>query len=104
WCMCRSITFVDPKLIPQFIVIQACAMTIGYLALIAPGGFGVTEAIRLLALGPLLPDAQVGTVSIVVIAMRLMQIGIEVGLAGVGALIYMRISKAGTSENVKQNL
>lgn len=94
WCMCRSITFVDPNLIPNFIVIQACAMTIGYLALIAPGGFGVTEAIRLIALGPLLPDAQVGTVSIVVIAMRLMQIGIEVGLAGIGALIYTRISKS----------
>ena len=94
WCMCRSITFVDSNLIPDFIVIQACAMTIGYLALIAPGGFGVTEAIRLIALAPLLPHAQVGTVSVVVIAMRLMQIGIEVGLAGIGALIYTRISKS----------
>lgn len=94
WCIGRSIAWIDPELIIDFIVIQACAMTIGYLALIAPGGFGVTEAIRLIALGPLIPDAPVGTVAIVVIAMRLMQMGIEVGLAGIGALIYLRISRS----------
>lgn len=87
WLCARSLGPVDATLYPQYVMIAACAMTLSYLALIAPGGIGPREAIFLLLLPGVLVDAPVGSVSIIVIAMRLLQTIVELALAGVGALL-----------------
>ena len=85
WCMTRSIAPISPGLYVQFTMIAACALAVGYLFFLAPAGIGAREAIFLLLLPPLLTDAPTGTVAIVTLAMRLMQIVVELSLAGVGA-------------------
>lgn len=86
WLMSRSVATVSIDALPRFVMIAACAMTLSYLALLAPGGLGVREALFMLLLPPLLLGAPTGAVSIVTIAMRLLQTVVEVALAGLGTL------------------
>jgi glycosyltransferase 2 family protein len=92
WCVTRSLTDVPIAAMPGFVPLAACAMTISYLALIAPGGIGVREAIYLALLPQLVIGAPAGTVALVVVAMRLWQTVIEVGLAGLGYGLWRRQS------------
>jgi uncharacterized membrane protein YbhN (UPF0104 family) len=88
---------VEPADYPKFVMTAACAMTISYLALFTVAGLGVREAIFLAMLPPLIGDGPVGTVTIVVIAMRLLQTIVEVLLAGVGAWMLRREKRSAAS-------
>jgi hypothetical protein len=90
WCMTRSLVDIELTTAWRFIVIQAAAGSVGYLALFAPGGLGVTEGVRMLTLPSLLGHAPAGTVALIVVAMRLMQVAIELSLAAVGGLLHRR--------------
>ncbi len=90
WCMTRSLVDIEFASTWRFIVIQAAAGSVGYLALFAPGGLGVTEGVRMLTLPASLPGAPAGTVALIVVAMRLMQVAIELTLASVGGLLHRR--------------
>jgi len=72
--------------LPLLIAFAAVAQTIGYLALFAPGGIGVREAILLAGLTPL-----VGPLAAVIVPIRAVsQILVDVVLALVGMFIYKR--------------
>jgi uncharacterized membrane protein YbhN (UPF0104 family) len=88
WCVARAFGEIAGSALPTMIAVQACAMTLGYLALIAPGGLGVTDGIRLVVLKVLLPAHGDATIAMIVIVMRLMQTVLELGLAGVGAAMW----------------
>jgi hypothetical protein len=62
---------------------------VGFLALFAPAGLGVREGVMLVALSPPLAA---WSATIVVAASRLMQVTLEVILAGVG---YVLLRSAG---------
>jgi glycosyltransferase 2 family protein len=95
WCMSRALTDVPLTSLPGFIPLAACAMTISYLALFAPAGVGVREAIYLALLPQLIPGASAGAVVVVVVSMRLLQTLIEVALAGLGWVMLKK--RAGTA-------
>lgn len=84
WLASRSIAPVHAGDYPQFVMTAACAMTISYLAIFTVAGFGVREAIYLAMLPPLLGQGPTGMISIVVIAMRVLQTLVEAMLAGFG--------------------
>lgn len=85
WLCVRSITPIGMSAYPWLVMIVSCAMAVGYLFFVAPGGLGVREFIFVTLLPPLLPNAPAGTIAIVTIAMRLLQVIVEVALAGLGA-------------------
>ena len=87
WLMIRSVAPIALGTFPQVTMIAACALAVGYLFFLAPAGLGAREWIFLTMLPPMLADAPAGTVAIVTIAMRLMQVVVEVSLAGVGGLM-----------------
>jgi len=86
WCIGRSI---DPDLpltyLWAFTATGALALTVGFLALVAPGGIGVREAIFLAVLTPLMGLA---AASMLAVGMRLMTMVTEAiaALAGVAVL------------------
>jgi glycosyltransferase 2 family protein len=85
WWMTRSVAEVPANMIGWFVSIAALAMTVSYLALFAPGGLGVREAIYL---GALASIPGVGAKAALVAAlMRIAQTLVEVGLAGFGTLL-----------------
>jgi glycosyltransferase 2 family protein len=84
WLMTRAVTPLDFARYPHFVMITSCAMAIGYLVFVSPGGIGPREWIFVTLLPPMLADAPGGTVTIVTVGMRLMQIVVEVALAGLG--------------------
>jgi hypothetical protein len=76
WCVARSVTATPAAQIPTFISIAGLAYTISYLALFAPGGIGVREAIFLTTLHQIVglgSDA-----AIVVVGIRVVQIFVEI--------------------------
>lgn len=88
WWMSRSVAEVPVDRIGLFISIAALAMTISYLAIFAPGGLGVREAIYL---GTLSAIPGIGPkAAIIVAAMRITQTLVELGLAGVGTVLLRR--------------
>jgi hypothetical protein len=94
WLMTRSVVYVSPRLLPQFIFTAAFAMTVSYLALFAAGGLGVREWLYLIALGPIIgPHA-----ATVGVAMRVIQTLMELALAGVGGLA-LRKAVTGETDN-----
>jgi glycosyltransferase 2 family protein len=97
WLASRSITPVSASDYPRFVMTAACAMTISYLAIFTVAGLGVREAIFLAMLPPLIPEGPTGTITVVVIAMRLLQTIVEVVLAGFGALMLKRETRASGS-------
>jgi len=84
WLMTAAVIEVSPRLIPLFIATAALATTAGYLALFAPGGIGVRELLYLQTLGPMMGPQNAAMVAVVVVAMRLVQTVVELGLAAVG--------------------
>ena len=83
WCMTRSVLpTLSVHQFPQFVMIASCAMAIGYLVFLAPGGIGPREVIFWALLGEWLPP---GILTIVIAGMRLLQIAVELLLAGLGA-------------------
>ena len=84
--MTRAVAPVAFETYPQFVMIAAAAMALGYLAFVAPAGMGVRELIFFATLPPLLVGTPAGTVTMVTLAMRLMQILVELLLAGLGVL------------------
>jgi len=90
WCMTRSVAghALPFRLAPFFMAVTALGMTIGYLALIAPGGIGVREGIFLAALLPIVGPP----VAVIIVAMRVMQTMVEILLAWVG-LVALRSSR-----------
>lgn len=96
WWMTRSVAEVEPKQILLFISIAALAMTISYLALFAPGGIGVREAIYL---GTLTAIPGIGPKAAIIVAMmRLMQTLIELALAGIGMLMLRQFGAPEVAE------
>jgi len=91
WLMTLAVTRVSVNLLPLFIASAALAMTVSYLTPFAPGGIGIREGLYLITLGPMAGPE----VAIVIVAMRVVQTMIEVGLAVVG-LAVMR-EKGNTS-------
>ena len=87
WLMTRAVAPVPFGAFPQFVMVAACALAVGYLFFIAPAGAGPREVIFVTLLPALTPGAPAGTVAIVTIAMRLLQVIVELALAGVGALM-----------------
>jgi glycosyltransferase 2 family protein len=89
WCLARSIQADAVKLVsaadlPLFISATALANCVGFLVLFAPAGLGPREAILLPALSSVLAN---WAASIVVVSTRLMQVALEVVLAGIGYLL-----------------
>lgn len=90
WCVGNAFATLPAANWIDCVFIQACAMTVGYLVLIAPAGIGPTDGIRLLMLSGLLVAAPDGTAAVIVIATRLIQTFCEVELAGVGFVMLRR--------------
>jgi uncharacterized membrane protein YbhN (UPF0104 family) len=80
WFMTASVTELSATALPLFIASAALAMTVSYLMPFTPGGIGIREGLYLITLGPIVgPKA-----AIVVVAMRVVQTGVEIILAGLG--------------------
>jgi glycosyltransferase 2 family protein len=94
WCAVRAFNDVPIGHIGSCIALAACAMTISYLALFAPGGLGVREGIYMLMLPRLLQAEGAGTVALVVVTLRLWQTAIELTLAGTGWWLSRRTKGA----------
>lgn len=89
--MVESITDQDQWLrLPLFISFAALSQTIGYLALFAPGGIGVREAILLAGLTPLVGPL----VGLIVPLRALAQIVVDVMLACIGLGILARLKSS----------
>lgn len=74
--------------LPLFISFAALSQTIGYLALFAPGGRGVTDGILLIAFAGI---PEIGPrVAVIVVVRALAQIAVDVVLAVTGLLILRR--------------
>jgi hypothetical protein len=86
WLMTLALTPVSAGLIPLFIASAALAMTLSYLMPFAPGGIGIREGLYLLTIGPAIGPAA----AIVVLAMRVLQTLIEIGLAAVGVVVLRK--------------
>jgi uncharacterized membrane protein YbhN (UPF0104 family) len=86
WLITRSITFVDVRHLPLFISIAGLAYTAGYLAVFAPGGLGVREAIFQATLFLIVSTPA----AIAVISMRIVQTLIEIGMALAGWILLKR--------------
>jgi uncharacterized membrane protein YbhN (UPF0104 family) len=89
--MVESITDQDQwHRFPLFISFAALSQTIGYLALFAPGGIGVREAILLAGLTPLVGPL----VGLIVPLRALSQIVVDVMLACIGLGILARLKSS----------
>lgn len=101
WLCARSLMpALSPSTYARFVMIAACAMTLSYLALFAPGGVGPREAIFLALLPPLMKDAPVGSITVVVVAMRVLQSIVEMLLAGFGWLMLRRENRPHVDHNL----
>lgn len=100
WLCARSVADVPLAEAPVLTCAAALAVTIGFVAVFAPAGLGVREGLLLLLLGPVLGDA---TTAIVVVSMRFLQVIVETGLAGVGAII-LRFAPAAPAATGSDNL
>src|SRR4030095_10047900 len=83
WLAARAVGPMAPSALPQVIGAAALAAVTGFLAVFAPAGFGVHEAIYLLTLTPLLG----AKVAVLVILFRLLQVSVDVIAAGIGGAI-----------------
>ncbi|MGF1632396.1 MAG: lysylphosphatidylglycerol synthase domain-containing protein [Phycisphaerae bacterium] len=92
WFMTNALTPVPASAWLVCVPVAALAMTVGYLALFAPGGIGVRDGIYLVGLTPLVG----ANAAVVVVAMRVMSILVEVTLSGVGLALLRRRAEGGT--------
>ena len=91
WAMLNSMSPVSLWSWPVLCSITACAMTLGYLCIIAPAGIGVRDVLFLILLKQILPGLPDYQIAATVVFLRLQQTLIEVALAGVG-IVLMRKS------------
>jgi uncharacterized membrane protein YbhN (UPF0104 family) len=84
WCLARCVTDVPISLVPAFAAAAAMAASLGFLALFAPAGLGVREAVFLAVLGPAIGGEHA---AIVAVAIRLLYTLAEVGMALVGMVV-----------------
>lgn len=87
WAIARSLGNVPIPALPRFAAAAAMASALGFLALFAPAGLGVREAVFLGVLGPIVGDEHA---AIVAVAMRLLYTLVEVGMALLG-LVVLRV-------------
>lgn len=81
--------------LPLLICFAALSQTVGYLAVFAPGGFGVREAILLACFTPL---PGVGPLAAVIVPIRaIMQIVLELSLASVGLILARLVPSSGVA-------
>jgi hypothetical protein len=86
WLMVRSVNPIEWRYVPLCISIAGLAYTISYLLLFAPGGIGPRELIFQTALVLLVgPSA-----TIAVVGMRIVQMLVEVLMAGIGWMMLER--------------
>ncbi len=88
--MGRSIMAFPLAAVPTMIGAISLATMIGLLALFAPGGLGVREGLLLLFLSPVVGEATAGLLAV---SLRLLQILVDVALAGIGYAIFRRLQK-----------
>jgi uncharacterized membrane protein YbhN (UPF0104 family) len=89
WFAARSIALVGIDTIPQTLGAASLASVIGFMAIFAPAGIGVHEAVYLLALKPMMGAA----VAILVIMFRAMQVVMDLVVAAIGAGIMRKNSE-----------
>lgn len=90
WFVARSVTDVPIRWVPVLTSAGALAGSVGFLAVFAPGGLGVREGILLIILGRIIAP---GDSAVVVVGARLMEVVVEVAMAGVGLLILRFLPK-----------
>jgi len=83
WLAARSIALVGVETIPQTLGAASLASVLGFVAIFTSAGLGVHEAVYLLALKPMMGAA----VAVLAIMFRLMQILLDLVVAGIGVLI-----------------
>lgn len=83
---CRAFADVPLGWLPVLIAAAGLSATVGFLALFAPAGLGVREAILLVVLSGVLSETDA---ALVTVAMRLLSILVEVGL-GLAGLVSLR--------------
>ena len=86
WLAARSIAIVDVSTIPRAIGVASLASVMGFIAVFAPAGLGVHEAVYLVGLKPIMG----ASVAVLVIMFRGMQVGMDLVVAGIGAGIMRR--------------
>jgi uncharacterized membrane protein YbhN (UPF0104 family) len=84
WLLARSVSDVPLALAGFFLSASALAGTVGFLAVFAPAGLGVSEGILLIVLGPVIGG---GAAALVAVAFRLMQTLVDIVLAAAGLII-----------------
>jgi uncharacterized membrane protein YbhN (UPF0104 family) len=94
WFAARSIAVIGVNTIPQTLGAASLASVIGFMAIFAPAGLGVHEAVYLLALKPMMGAA----VAILAIMFRAMQVVLDLVVAGIGAAIMKREVRGQKSE------
>jgi hypothetical protein len=90
WFVARSVSAVTVAQIPTFVSIAGLAWTISYLALFAPGGIGVREAIFLTTLHQIVGLGS--EAAIVVVGIRLVQLFVEIICVIAGAIVLKLFS------------
>ncbi|HEV8607942.1 MAG TPA: lysylphosphatidylglycerol synthase transmembrane domain-containing protein [Tepidisphaeraceae bacterium] len=90
WLAARSIALIGVDTIPQTVGAASLASVMGFIAVFAPAGLGVHEAVYLLALKPIMGAG----VAILAIMFRGMQVGMDLLVAGIGAMIMRKESEA----------
>lgn len=90
WMVSRSVCPVDLSILPRIISITAFSGVMGLLAFFSPAGIGVRDGIYFITLGRMIGYENA---SLIVIILRLIQTMIDLGTAGVGALIIYRQKK-----------
>ena len=81
WLLAGAFAEVSAGDIPLFISATSLANTVGFLAVFAPAGLGVREGLLLVVLGPAIGPGQT---AILAAAMRLIQVLLDVVMAGAG--------------------
>ncbi len=90
WLAARSLALIGLDTIPQTVGAASLASVMGFIAVFAPAGLGVHEAVYLLALKPMMGAA----VAILAIMFRGMQVGMDLLVAGIGAMIMRNDGEA----------
>ena len=86
WFAARSLAVIGIGTFPQTLGAASLASVIGFMAVFAPAGLGVHEAVYLLALKPLMG----ASVAVLAIVFRGMQILLDLVVAGIGLMIMRR--------------
>lgn len=100
WLLTLSLTPVSITMIPLFIASAALAITLSFLAPFAPGGIGIREGLYLITIGPAVGPAA----AIVVLAMRVLQTLVEIGLAAIGLIVLRKAENPITKAQRIQSL